>query len=239
MICSALGVITTVLLAWSCALGPDPSWPDERLRGYLHWDGDGHLWMVHLLQRRGSVELYSSSSPIYRRRPGRLLERLRAGTQVLGMPLLADEAIPYWSRFHRTLNDAERAELRTVWHEHAYGWPMLSLGFRTENDWQMRGTDGMLLNQPRPFRTVDAIVTKPSTPILRRSDYLPIGIIWRGLLLDTGLYATIWLALLSVPRPLRRMIRRKRGRCIKCGYDLRGDFSAGCPECGWQRASET
>jgi len=33
----------------------------------------------------------------------------------------------------------------------------------------------------------------------------------------------------------RRMIRRKRGHCIKCGYDLRGDFSAGCPECGWRR----
>ena len=33
----------------------------------------------------------------------------------------------------------------------------------------------------------------------------------------------------------RRAIRRKRGLCIKCGYDLRGDFSAGCPECGWRR----
>ncbi len=231
MICSALGVITTVLLAWSCALGPDPSWPDERLKGYLHWDGDGHLWRVHLFQRRGSVVLFSASFPD-RRRPGPSLERLQAGTQVPGMTLLADEAIPHWSRFHRTLNAAELAELRTVWHEHAYGWPMLSLEYRTESDWRTRGTNGKLLNQPRPLRMIDAIVTTPSTPILRRWDYLPIGIIWRGLLLDSGLYATIWLALLFAPRPLRRMIRRTRGLCIKCGYDLRGTSKGVCPECG-------
>ena len=30
----------------------------------------------------------------------------------------------------------------------------------------------------------------------------------------------------------------RRGHCIKCGYDLRGDFSGGCPECGWQREAE-
>ncbi len=37
----------------------------------------------------------------------------------------------------------------------------------------------------------------------------------------------------------RRASRRRRGRCPQCAYDLRGEFSAGCPECGWQRASET
>ncbi len=28
--------------------------------------------------------------------------------------------------------------------------------------------------------------------------------------------------------------RGLRGRCHSCGYDLRNDLSAGCPECGWQ-----
>ncbi len=27
--------------------------------------------------------------------------------------------------------------------------------------------------------------------------------------------------------------------CPNCNYDLQGDLDAGCPECGWQRASET
>ncbi|MEE9129209.1 MAG: hypothetical protein V3T84_04260 [Phycisphaerales bacterium] len=54
-------------------------------------------------------------------------------------------------------------------------------------------------------------------------------------MINTLLGATVlWLAMLA-PITLRRIIRRKRGLCIKCGYDLRGDFSTGCPECGWRR----
>jgi hypothetical protein len=33
----------------------------------------------------------------------------------------------------------------------------------------------------------------------------------------------------------RRWHRRRRGACLNCGYDLRGDFANGCPECGWRR----
>ena len=34
--------------------------------------------------------------------------------------------------------------------------------------------------------------------------------------------------------PLRRYRRHKRGRCLACGYDLRGS-QGGCPECGATR----
>ncbi len=67
---------------------------------------------------------------------------------------------------------------------------------------------------------------------------LPLRPIWPGFAINTILYAAIlWLLALG-PFTARRMIRRKRGRCIKCGYNLRGDFSAGCPECGWRREAE-
>lgn len=32
--------------------------------------------------------------------------------------------------------------------------------------------------------------------------------------------------------PLRRQRRRRRGECIGCGYDLTGNESGVCPECG-------
>jgi len=32
--------------------------------------------------------------------------------------------------------------------------------------------------------------------------------------------------------PLRRWRRRRNGLCIKCGYDLRGNVTETCPECG-------
>ncbi|MBI3832703.1 MAG: hypothetical protein HY287_00035 [Planctomycetes bacterium] len=39
--------------------------------------------------------------------------------------------------------------------------------------------------------------------------------------------------ILSITRgPLRRARRRRRGQCMKCAYDLTGNISGTCPECG-------
>ena len=59
-------------------------------------------------------------------------------------------------------------------------------------------------------------------------------------IINTLCYAAIWFGLffgIGAIRRWRRTIRRRRARCVKCGYNLRGDFSVGCPECGWQRES--
>ena len=37
--------------------------------------------------------------------------------------------------------------------------------------------------------------------------------------------------------PLRRYRRRKRGRCVRCGYDLWGLTEPRCPECGAETSS--
>jgi hypothetical protein len=59
--------------------------------------------------------------------------------------------------------------------------------------------------------------------------------------LHSGLSFPLWglLALLAVypivafsRGPLRRRRRRGRGLCIRCGYDLKGNVSGVCPECG-------
>ncbi len=64
---------------------------------------------------------------------------------------------------------------------------------------------------------------------------LPFRPIWSGFLLDTLFYAAIWGGLFFGLAAARRIIRRKRGRCPFCAYDLRGELAAGCPECGWNR----
>lgn len=35
-----------------------------------------------------------------------------------------------------------------------------------------------------------------------------------------------------------RIMRFNMGECPRCGYNLRGDFDPGCPECGWGRDDE-
>jgi len=67
---------------------------------------------------------------------------------------------------------------------------------------------------------------------------LPIRPIWPGFLINTLFYTIVLWLLIPGPFALRRLIRIKRGRCRKCGYDLRGTPGSGCPECGWNREPE-
>ena len=64
---------------------------------------------------------------------------------------------------------------------------------------------------------------------------LPLRPIWPGFALNTLFYATILWPLIGGPFALRRVIRRKRGLCVSCGYDLRHADHNACPECGWRR----
>jgi len=63
--------------------------------------------------------------------------------------------------------------------------------------------------------------------------YLPTKPRWNGLLLNSGIYGTIWaLPLLGLPL-LKQRRRRRKGHCPHCNYDLKRDLEHGCPECGW------
>ena len=71
---------------------------------------------------------------------------------------------------------------------------------------------------------------------------IPTKPIWPGFAINTFFYAAIVWGLWSSPFTARRMVRRKRGRCINCGYDLRGTSGVNsggggvCSECGAQSA---
>jgi len=71
-------------------------------------------------------------------------------------------------------------------------------------------------------------------PGLIRGTMLPSGPVW-------GLWLPLWIpfvAFIAYPTvaflrgPARRWRRRRAGRCIRCGYDLTGNESGVCPECG-------
>jgi len=68
---------------------------------------------------------------------------------------------------------------------------------------------------------------------------LPLYPALPGFLINTVFYAALLWLLALAPFTARRIIRRKRGHCIKCGYDLRGTEHERCPECGYELIART
>jgi hypothetical protein len=66
--------------------------------------------------------------------------------------------------------------------------------------------------------------------------YLPLRPIWPGFAFNSIFYALILALLWFTPITLRRWRRVHTGRCPHCAYDLQHEATAGCPECGWNRA---
>ena len=56
--------------------------------------------------------------------------------------------------------------------------------------------------------------------------------IWLGFAVNTLFYAALLWLLWSGSSVTRRLIRKRRGWCLKCGYDLRHAEHDVCPECG-------
>ena len=117
--------------------------------------------------------------------------------------------------------------------DEAYGWHNVRAG------WPMRALAGQVLYERDHIRVVHTWYA----PRSYGHRGLPLCPLWPGFAINTLFYAIILWLLIPGPFVLRRVIRIKRGRCPKCGYDLRGappevGAGAGCPECGWKRGSE-
>ena len=181
---------------------------------------------------------------------GACLVNLRSDTSKIepeAVPTLWSRyAPPHWPAPGNNYDRGERAEsflrtfLRTGPHKPVAApdiGPDLYYVHSVDVGWPLRSLEG-----GDAFTVADAVIDRDYTTNLyiwgrpdRDEVWFPFGVIWPGFAIDTIFYAAIlWLLTLG-PFATRRLIRRKRGRCIKCDYDLRGDFSGGCPECGWRR----
>jgi len=118
------------------------------------------------------------------------------------------------------------------------GWPLRCLH---GHQWSIaRGNPTQDLSEHNRPLASGAIVTdiNPLVPPGRgrppRQRLLPLHPVPLAFLANTLLYAALLWLLIPGPLALRRIIRRRRGQCIQCAYDLRGApaDSAQCPECG-------
>jgi len=149
--------------------------------------------------------------------------------------------LPSWSRFRTPPAQGELGVHRS---EIAIGWPLPAMAALVEWPPQARfwpyvaAIEGRLLigsSTPWPPRRQSR-----DTPPMRDSPpVMPMRILWRGFLVDSLISAAVFALVLSFVALAimfaRSAARRRRGRCLRCGYDLRHDLNRGCPECGWAR----
>ena len=114
------------------------------------------------------------------------------------------------------------------------GWPLRTLRGRNLVEIEMGETISITINAYAADPIQGGIVlTQFSIGNPAQSwRALPYQPVWSGIVINTLFYAMLLWMLWLIPFVVRRVIRSKRGLCIKCGYDLRGAEHEVCPECG-------
>jgi hypothetical protein len=157
-------------------------------------------------------------------------------------PKLEDASfIPRWSRLRRDwparlTETRELFETGGVWYELRMGWPLHCLrgGYTTPNNretGEIKSIRGALT-----FRRLVRYINPGIWAGFKSTVGLPLIPDWFPFLASVVLYGAASFAAFWLWQSFRACRRRRRGRCVTCGYDLRGNVSGTCPECG--RASE-
>lgn len=201
-----LGGGTSVALAWVCAMTVhSPS--TARFNGYWVDVQTLNAWVVSPRSDQFGSSAWSVNS-IGRVEPARPQSWI---------------GVPVPSGLPTTVMERCRAHGGKGFESRATGWPRRCL-------WG--ATDGAGMNVDH-LAAIEVFGQSPWMSKRGIAGALPVGVLWRGLEIDTAFFAGFWLIALGGPWLARRRIRRRRGRCVGCGYDLRQAIGAGpCPECG-------
>ena len=224
-----LGAVVNVAVAWGCAL----------------WSADGQIYEIEPVDEN--------------RRPNTVDDDLLAWLEERQWVITEDQIVTFgdlttFGYYRRELFVLSRSRFppegpggfsgglypaEFLRHTSA-GWPLLSLdgeewiaSYEVRWEWMK---DGSAWNT-EPYDTkwvryVEVPVDQYGLGLMPMPRPIPFRPVWPGYAINTIFYAAILWMLTLGPSTARRIIRRKRGHCIKCGYDLRGAGHEVCPECG-------
>jgi hypothetical protein len=210
-----LGAIVNVALAWYCAICVRLTVNDEK--GLFWSSADAPAFRHDVYERPGHCSIVTL---LVRRQdqidPERVSQPMRS----------------CW--FSELDQKRYYAAPKGITRVAAHGWPSYALwgGFR------------LFWTDDKPAEPLDYFGSipledfggKPYPSWLDRRA-LPLRPLWPGFAINTIFYAAVLWIVFAAPGVIKRLRRRRRGQCIHCGYDLRGQSGSGngaqrCPECG-------
>jgi hypothetical protein len=207
ILCLALGLISTVGIAWTSAATQPPSPRTMHVVKFSFGDRTSGSGL-------GLVISGAAAERVALRISGPVPLSPEQAISTLNLPD-AKTHFPRW--WGRTLT-IEELQLTppspvTFFVQDARGWPLLAVWCA----WTEVGTS--------------------ISPSEGGIDFGPCALPYRplpfGLALDTLFFGALWSLILFAPGSLRRYVRRRRNLCTRCGYSLLDlPLNAACPECG-------
>ena len=206
LLCVVLGTVTTVCVAWACS-----------------------LWVVVPgVERASGVAQQMQLPDAWRAEVARLPEVTPGGYAESSLSLRFKRSEALGRTVLNAIRSAPGDGVDDAF-ESRSGWPMRCLWCASSDGTRKPGVvwerallvPDRLAREGASFTYFDGTLGKHP---------LPIGMIGNGLAANTAFYGAVWVVPVFGIPALRRWRRRRRGRCVGCGYELAG--LATCPECG-------
>ena len=215
-----LGAIVNVAVAWGCAAWVDTYQSGKGYKYAVLATPQGYFWIVRGESARGAERVHSQI----------MVHSYANPTETAISP---PDLIPSWSTISPEIDLGPPVVFDNQIQD-ARGWPLLSMRctfLRTgAKPGPITGREVVGGYELPPRSWTRGLI--PGTK-LRALPYIPIPL---GFVVNTLFYAAFIGISITGALAGRRVIRRARGHCIKCGYDLRGASGGGgggvCPECG-------
>jgi hypothetical protein len=232
-VCLLMGVVTTVVLSWGAAFfGPPEQHDAVGTLGFVGADGGG--WRVTRYRSPGMTRLVSVALS------GDRVERMQEQDAAYWesppgdvwstvIEPLARADVPSWSRAHDPPDASLEGTVGALAWEYASGWPcraLIATCFPMPARTRAAGRDDGVKDG------VAIDIRRDTGGWVTEARVLPLRPIWPGSAINVALFTMVWLASHVVVTTARSTVRRRRGRCPCCGYDLRHRARTACPECG-------
>lgn len=222
-LCIPLGVLTSYLVAWAI--------------GIQHPGTGGHIQTTVILKTTSGQDVPIALAPsLQTHATDVLLIRSDTGsdeTVILDKAKIDAAFGVKWIRMERKPQpDGTTKEIKTfaelpAWLSGKVMLAPVAADIHLAQGWPLRCVRGV--NDPISS-TNKGLIPVSKQPNIIGHRVLAYHPIWPGLIYNTLIYASIWLAVFTLFAIAKQARRKRKGLCPRCAYDLKG--TTACPECG-------